>query len=103
MLHSMCNHPIRMTLILALAVLVALIVQTQTNAAAPLMNSYELAWSTMDGGGVMFGAGGSYSLGGTIGQPDAGATSASGYKLFGGFWGDAAAEYKTYLPVVLKH
>ena len=102
MLHSMYNHPIRMTLILALAVLVALVVQAQTNAAAPLLNGYELAWSTVDGGGIMFSAGGDYSLAGTIGQPDAGATSAGGYTLFGGFWGDEAAPYKVYLPVVLK-
>ena len=102
MSHSMYNHPIRITLILVLAVLVALIARTQTNAATPLINGYELAWSTVDGGGAMFGAGGGYSLSGTIGQPDAGAMSASGYTLFGGFWGDEAAPYAVYLPIVIK-
>ena len=101
MSHSMYNYPIRMTLILALAVLVALVVQAQTNAAAPLLNGYELPWSTADGGGAMFSAGGDYSLGGTIGQPDAGAMSASGYTLLGGFWSEAAS-YKVYLPIVLR-
>jgi hypothetical protein len=102
MSHSTYNYPIRMTLILALAVLVALVVQAQTKAAAPLTNGFELAWSTIDGGGAMFSAGGDYSLGGTIGQPDAGAMSASGYTLFGGFWGDEAAPYAVYLPIVIK-
>jgi len=102
MSHSMYNYPTRITLILALAVLVALVVQAQTNAAAPLLNGYELVWSTADGGGAMFSASGDYSLGGTIGQPDAGATRAGGYTLFGGFWGDEAAPYAVYLPIVIK-
>ena len=63
---------------------------------------YQIVWSTIDGGGAMFSAGGDYSLGGTIGQPDAGAMSASGYTLFGGFWGDEAAPYAVYLPIVIK-
>jgi hypothetical protein len=63
---------------------------------------YDLTWSTIDGGGYMFSAGGGYSLGGTVGQPDAGAMSGGGYSLAGGFWGGATAQYKIYLPVVLK-
>jgi hypothetical protein len=61
-----------------------------------------LSWSTIDGGGYMFSTGGGYSLGGTIGQPEAGVMSGEGYSLAGGFWGGAAAQYKIYLPVVLK-
>ena len=33
---------------------------------------YDLTWSTADGGGYTFSSGGNYTLGGTIGQPDAG-------------------------------
>ena len=33
---------------------------------------FGLSWSTVDGGGGTFSTGGSYSLGGTVGQPDAG-------------------------------
>jgi hypothetical protein len=48
---------------------------------------YNLTWSTSDGGGAMFSAGGSYSLGGTIAQPDAGAALSGGtYTVVGGFW-----------------
>lgn len=102
MSHSMYNNAIRITLILALAVMVAPVVQAQTRAAAPLTNGYELVWSTVDGGGIMFSAGGDYSLSGTIGQPDAGAMSAGGYTLFGSFWGDEATPYAVYLPIVVK-
>jgi len=51
--------------------------------------SYDLSWSTIDGGGVS--SGGAYSLSGTIGQPDAGQLAGGGYTLSGGFWGVIAA------------
>src|SRR6185436_16695827 len=45
---------------------------------------------TIDGGGQTFSTGGSFSLGGTIGQPDAGSPSApltgGSFELVGGFW-----------------
>ena len=40
----------------------------------------------MDGGGATFSTGSGYTLGGTIGQPDAGALSGGGTTLGGGFW-----------------
>jgi hypothetical protein len=48
---------------------------------------YDLSWNTIDGGGSTFATGGAYSLGGTTGQPDAGASSGGAYALTGGFWG----------------
>ncbi len=64
---------------------------------------YDLTWSTIDGGGAMNAAGGAYTLGGTLGQPDAGAAmSGGGYTLVGGFWGGAASQYQVYLPVVIR-
>jgi uncharacterized repeat protein (TIGR01451 family) len=48
---------------------------------------YDLAWHTVDGGGATFSTGGSFSLGGTIGQPDAGGPfTSSPYTLHSGFW-----------------
>ncbi len=41
------------------------------------------------GGGYTFSAGGSYSLGGIVGQADAGALSGGSYTLTSGFWGGA--------------
>ncbi len=47
---------------------------------------YDLSWWTVDGGGATFSTGGTYRLGGTIGQPDAGELSGGDYTLYGGFW-----------------
>ena len=66
---------------------------------------YELTWSSVDGGGVMFATGGGYTLGGTIGQPDAGSLSGGGYTLGGGFWGGgggAAPRRPVYVPLVIR-
>ena len=47
--------------------------------------NYSLDWFTIDGGGGTS-TGGSYSLSGTIGQPDAGTMTGGNYSLTGGFW-----------------
>ena len=72
--------------------------------AAPLQaqtgGGYDLTWNTVDGGGVTFATGGMYSLGGTIGQPDAGAASGGAYTLSGGFWYDG--QLRAFVPVALR-
>jgi hypothetical protein len=46
--------------------------------------------------------GGSYTVSGTAGQPDAGVLTGGGYTLTGGYWsGSLAGEYSTYLPMVI--
>ena len=71
--------------------------------AAPL--AYSLGWWTVDAGGGTS-VGGIYSLSGSIGQPEAGSMSGSGYQLVGGFWGGAAGAApplaKAYLPLVVR-
>ena len=52
----------------------------------PAWAQYAIGWSTIDGGGVSESAGGVYTLGGTIGQPDAGSLAGGNYALRGGFW-----------------
>jgi hypothetical protein len=47
--------------------------------------SYEIVWSTIDGGGGQS-SGGSYILTGTIGQSDAAYSAGGDYELLGGFW-----------------
>ncbi len=72
---------------------------------------YDLSWNTIDNGGATFSQGGGYSLGGTLGQPDAGILlgHASGvtYTLAGGFWGSGRIpvleEYRIYLPLVMRN
>lgn len=56
-------------------------------AVTPAGAQYSLGWFTIDGGGTTGAAGGSYTLRGTAGQPDAGFLTGSSYALSGGFWG----------------
>ncbi|MGC8960738.1 MAG: hypothetical protein ACP5OO_13355 [Chloroflexia bacterium] len=68
-------------------------------------DGYDLSWNTVDGGGYTWSEGGSYSLGGTAGQPDAGALAGGPYTLRGGFWAGGevpAMEYRIYLPLTLR-
>ncbi len=87
-------------LVIGLLIALPVLARSQT---APAASSYNLSWYTIDGGGAMNVSGGGYSLNGTIGQPDAGVLSGSGYTLVGGFWGGAAINYNIYLPLVLKN
>jgi hypothetical protein len=65
-------------------------------------SGYDLSWHTIAGGGATFSTGGSYLLGGAIGQPEAvGKVGNSPYTLDGGFWGGVSvANYDIYLPLV---
>ncbi len=55
------------------------------NAHAQTGGTYDLTWSTIDGGGGRS-SGGAYVVEGTIGQPDTGLMSGGSYILSGGFW-----------------
>jgi hypothetical protein len=95
------------TSLLALAALLLLACGALGSAAvAQSGGPYDLSWSTVDGGGYAFSAGGDYTLGGTVGQPDAGVMSDSSgtYTLIGGFWSGAGpVEHDIYLPLVLRN
>jgi hypothetical protein len=60
-----------------------------TTALAQTGGPYDLSWSTSDGGGLMWSVGGVFSLGGTIGQADAGVSQTATYACLGGFWSAA--------------
>jgi hypothetical protein len=64
------------------------------SAQAQSGGSYDLSWTTIDGGGATM-SGGSYSLDGTTGQPDAGDLVGGSYKVGGGFWGGGASTAAT--------
>ena len=74
-------------------------------------SGYDLSWWTSDGGGYTFpglaartgSTGGNYSLGGTVGQPDAGLLAGPGYTLAGGFWSGAGQPYRIYLPLAVRN
>jgi len=62
--------------------------------------SYDLSWSTIDGGGGTS-TGGVYSVSGTIGQPDAGPTMSGGnYALDGGLRATIAAVQTPGAPLL---
>jgi len=92
------------TILILFVTIVLLLPVTVTLAQSG--GGYDLSWSSVDGGGYTFSSGGAYTLGGTVGQPDAGLLSGGNYTLGGGFWGGGAAaamEYEIYLPLVLRN
>ena len=85
-------------------VLAAMFLMVSSVSAATVAD-YDLSWWTVDGGGTTNSSGGSYTLGSTIGQPDASVWQGGEYTLAGGFWGSgaaAAAKQRIYLPLVLR-
>jgi hypothetical protein len=67
---------------------------------------YALKWWSVDGG-YSVSRGGDYTLGGTVGQPEAGAGLTGGrYTVFGGICGGGALaseeEVEVFLPLVLR-
>ena len=93
----------RKSLSIAIGLLAVLLVGGPVWAA--LSSDYDLTWWTVDAGGHTFSTGGGYTLGGTIGQPDAGALTGGDYTLGGGFWrgGAVAVRYQLYLPLTLRN
>ena len=84
----------RRTFILLILVVAGLLTLVTLVSAAP--NALSLPWWSADGGGGAS-QGGSFTLHGTIGQPDAGPRMTSGdFSLQGGFWGLAAPS--VYIP-----
>jgi len=61
--------------------------------------SFSIDWFTIDGGGGTS-TGGVYSVGGTIGQPDAGKLTGGQFTLDGGFWGIDAVIQVSGSPVL---
>ena len=66
---------------------------------------YQLSWWTVDGGGAMFMTGGSYTLSGTTGQPDASPQTMTGgsFTLSGGFWPGTGPVCTTFAPPDFDH
>ena len=83
---------------LILLLMVSLIFALVGGAALAAIQAYELSWTTIDGGGGTS-QGGSYTLSGTIGQPDADSLTGGDYRLDAGFWSEATSA-RVFLPIV---
>jgi len=94
------QHPrLKALLVVCLLSLITLPVLAQSGGP------YNLEWSTIDGGGGTFSSGGDWSLGGTIGQPDAGSLSGGTFTLSGGFWAgvqEIITQLYNYLPLIIR-
>ncbi len=96
-------------IVLAIFVLSIALAFSQVTISAQTGGTYDLTWSSLDGGGAMpaGSTGGTYSLGGTIGQADAGPLTGGNYQLSGGFWlalvsALPSSNFNLYLPIILK-
>jgi hypothetical protein len=100
----MKRSTILLILLLLLAGAALAVTQTGTagNDVVSLLNTFDLAWWTVDGGGATAVTGGAYSLGGTVGQADTAVLSGGGYSLGGGFWNGVGQAGHIYLPLVLR-
>jgi len=92
----------RLRLVRAAALAAAALAVASGFALAQSGGPYDLTWNTVDGGGATFSTGGSYALGGTAGQADAGAQSGGAYALQGGFWVNATVWRNAYAPIVRR-
>ena len=91
---------------LLISLLLIILFASAPNAGAVVGQSnggYTLTWYTVGGGGTMSASSGTYTLSGTIGQPDAGTQSSGGYTLNGGFWYNLIDQiYQYYFPFIRK-
>jgi hypothetical protein len=83
-------------IVVMLLLLITLPVLAQSGGA------YNLEWNTSDGGGGTFSTGGDWSLGGTIGQADAGSLAGGVFTLNGGFWAGGGLLKAFFLPLIVK-
>ncbi len=87
---------------LVITAVALLLLLTTVTVFAQSGGTYDLAWSSVGGGGGAS-SGGNYAMLSTLGQPDASMLSGGNYTLSGGFLaGGVTASFKVYLPAILK-
>ncbi len=89
-----------MTVLLALAAILLL----ASSALAMSSTNYRLDWFTpMTGGGGAPASSARYAVDLTVGQTVIGASSSANYGAGLGYWYGAVAQFRIFLPVVLKN
>ena len=90
----------RVTVLLALTAILLL----AGNALAISSTNYRLDWFTpMTGGGGAPASSASYAVNFTVGQTAIGVSSSANYGVGLGYWYGAAAQFRIFLPAVLKN
>ena len=85
-----------------LAVVAAVVLLHTSSANGQAGGSYDVRRSAIEGGGVTVASGGSYRIGGTIGQPVAGTASGGSHFLGAGFWGGAGGMAAPTVTVTVR-
>ena len=89
-----------MTILLALTAILLL----AGSVLAMSSTNYRLDWFTpMTGGGGAPASSASYAVNFTVGQTAIGASSSANYGVGLGYWYSATAQFRIFLPVVLKN
>jgi len=89
----------RVTILLALTAILLL----AGSALAMSSTNYRLDWFTpMTGGGGAPASSASYAVNFTVGQTVIGASSSANYGAGLGYWYGAVAQFRIYLPLVLR-
>ncbi len=89
-----------MTILLALTAILLL----AGSVLAMSSTNYRLDWLTpMTGGGGAPASSASYAVNFTVGQTAIGASSSANYGAGLGYWYGAVAQFRIFLPVVLKN
>lgn len=94
-------------MMIGLMLLISAIIQAQERDQPMLLGAnYDMPWWTIDGGGGTS-TSDTFSVSGTIGQPDAGLIAGGTYLVSGGFWNNEGALqgflYSAYLPTVMNN
>ena len=90
----------KLVLLLILVVCLALVVPVR--GEAQVTSNYDLSWHVFAGGSRQMQSA-SYVMMGTVGQPLARPMGSSRHSLGSSFWSGAAAEYRVYLPIVVRN
>ena len=94
----------RRIIILLLLALATLLLLRAGSAGAMFSDNYRLDWFTpMTGGGGGPTGSANYAVNLTVGQAVIGASSSANYGGSLGYWYGAAAQYRIYLPLLLRN
>jgi len=91
-------------LLILIGIIAFLVIPNIVDAAPPPEEGFQVDWWTVAGGGGES-TDGSYTLKGTIGQPDAGSLQGGDFGLQGGYWVRGILEIVTFiinLPLIMK-